>query len=214
MRVWSEVPKRRTQEVVADLATIVWVLLWAFIGIQLYAALAQLSSVGTSIGDAGEGFESAGSSLEAILSQIPLVGEGAGNIVRDAFQGIGSPLVDAGADLERLLLIIASVLGLLLVAVAVVPWLNRYLPWRRRRLSELNAADRVIRQSASARTAEVADADVERVLATRALYRQDYEDLLEHTPDPIGDFIGGRYDRLAQAELESVGLRQPSTGDG
>ena len=170
--------------------------------------------MGTSIGDAGEGFESAGSSLEAILSQIPLVGEGAGNIVRDAFQGIGSPLVDAGADLERLLLIIASVLGLLLVAVAVVPWLNRYLPWRRRRLSELNAADRVIRQSASARTAEVADADVERVLATRALYRQDYEDLLEHTPDPIGDFIGGRYDRLAQAELESVGLRQPSTGDG
>jgi hypothetical protein len=214
MRLWSEVPRRRSQEVVADLATAVWVLLWASLGVQLYAALAQLASVGTSIGDAGEGFESAGSSLEAILSQIPLVGEGAGNIVRDAFQEIGSPLVDAGADLERLLLIIASVLGLLLVAVAVVPWLNRYLPWRRRRLSELNAADRVIRQSASARTAEVADADVERVLATRALYRQDYEDLLEHTPDPIGDFIGGRYDRLAQAELESVGLRQPSTGDG
>jgi hypothetical protein len=214
MRVWSEVPRRRSQEVVADLGTAVWVLLWASIGVQLYVALAQLASVGTSIGDAGEGFESAGSSLETILSQIPLVGQGAGNIVRDAFQGIGSPLVDAGADLERLLLIIASVLGLLLVAVAVVPWLNRYLPWRRRRLSELNAADRVIRQSASARTAEVADADVERVLATRALYRQDYEDLLEHTPDPIGDFIGGRYDRLAQAELESVGLRQPSTGDG
>jgi hypothetical protein len=214
MRVWSEVPRRRSQEVVADLATAVWVLLWASLGVQLYAALAQLASVGTSIGDAGEGFESAGSSLEAILSQIPLVGEGAGNIVRDAFQGIGGPLVHAGADLERLLLIIAGVLGLLLVAVAVIPWLNRYLPWRRRRWSELNAADRVIRQSAAERRLEVTDAEVERVLATRALYRLDYEDLLDQAPDPIGDFVGGRYDRLARAELESVGLRQTSKGDG
>ena len=120
----------------------------------------------------------------------------------------------AGADLERLLLIIAAVLGLLLVAVALIPWLNRYLPWRRQRWSELNAGDRVIRRSPAVRGAVVTDAEVQRVLATRALYRLDYADLLDQSPDPIGDFVGGRYDRLARAELESIGLQERRVGDG
>jgi hypothetical protein len=214
MRVWSEVPKRRTQEVVADLASAVWVAFWAYLGFRLWDALSQLSVVGTSIGDAGESFESAGSTLERILSQVPLVGEGAGNLVGDAFRGIGGPLVDAGADLERLLLIIAAVLGLLLVAVALIPWLNRYVPWRRQRWSELNAGDRAIRRSPAVQASEVGDADLQRVLATRALYRLDYADLLDQSPDPIGDFVGGRYDRLARAELESVGLQERRVGDG
>jgi hypothetical protein len=41
----------------------------------------------------------------------------------------------------------------------------------------------------------------------RAVTRLDYEDLLEYTPDPLGDWISGRHDRLARAELASVGLR-------
>jgi hypothetical protein len=214
MRIWSEVPRRRTQEVVADLATAVWVALWAYLGLQLYSALAELASIGTSIGDAGSGFESAGNSLEVILSQIPLVGEGAGNIVRDAFAGIGGPLVDAGADLERLLLIIAAVLGLLLVATALIPWLNRYGPWRRRRWRDLNAGDRVIRGYRAGRESRAAAEVVQRVLATRAMYRLEYSELLDQTSDPIGDFVEGRYDGLAKAELESVGLRERGVNGG
>jgi hypothetical protein len=34
-----------------------------------------------------------------------------------------------------------------------------------------------------------------------------YSELLEETPDPFGDFLSGRYERLARAELASVGLR-------
>ena len=41
----------------------------------------------------------------------------------------------------------------------------------------------------------------------RAVTRLDYRELLEFTPDPIGDWVAGRHDRLAQAELASVGLR-------
>jgi hypothetical protein len=37
--------------------------------------------------------------------------------------------------------------------------------------------------------------------------RLDYSTLLEYTPDPLGDWAGGRHDRLARAELASVGLR-------
>jgi hypothetical protein len=48
---------------------------------------------------------------------------------------------------------------------------------------------------------------MQQVLATRAINRLPYDDLLEHTTDPIGDYAAGRYERLARAELASVGLR-------
>ena len=35
---------------------------------------------------------------------------------------------------------------------------------------------------------------------------KDYPTLLEYTPDPLGDWASGRTDRLARAELASVGL--------
>jgi hypothetical protein len=41
----------------------------------------------------------------------------------------------------------------------------------------------------------------------RAFARLDYATLLEYTPDPLGDWAGGRHDRLARAELASEGLR-------
>jgi hypothetical protein len=41
----------------------------------------------------------------------------------------------------------------------------------------------------------------------RAVTRLDYPTLLEFTPDPLGDWATGRHDRLARAELASVGLR-------
>jgi hypothetical protein len=41
----------------------------------------------------------------------------------------------------------------------------------------------------------------------RAVARLDYATLLQFTPDPLGDWAAGRHDRLARAELASVGLR-------
>jgi hypothetical protein len=208
MRAFSEVPTRRTQELVADGATLVWIFLWAFIGVQVYTGLAELASVGTSIGDAGAGFDSAGATLEGVLSQLPIVGPGVADLVGGAFDGVADPLVAAGADLEELLVTVAAVLALLVVAVALIPWLNRYLPWRRQRWQRLNAGERAIRH------ATAPPPELERVLATRAISRLEYADLLVHTPDPIADFLAGRYDRLARAELTSVGLLPRDGGPG
>jgi hypothetical protein len=57
------------------------------------------------------------------------------------------------------------------------------------------------------RKAPDTDAGIERILAMRAMARLDYSTLLEYTPDPLGDWTSGRHDRLARAELASVGLR-------
>ena len=96
---------------------------------------------------------------------------------------------------------LAAVITLLVLAVPLVPWLSRYLPWRVRRLRRVRAAHRV------ARSRSVPPPVAEKILAARAVYSLDYQTLLEYSPDPFGDFAAGRHDRLARAELAGVGLR-------
>lgn len=203
MKFWSEVPSARAREVVADVATWVWVSFWAILAYRLYTTLAGFAEVGRAIGQGGTNIQTAGDDVGNALSGLPLVGEQVRGLTQSAFGAAGEPFVFVGGELEELLLIIAALLGILVLAVTLVPWLTRYLPWRARRLFELRTAHRAIRQGAK----HVPEAAVERLLASRALHRLTYGELLTHTPDPIGDFAAGRYGRLARAELESVGLR-------
>ncbi len=53
----------------------------------------------------------------------------------------------------------------------------------------------------------MSDRALQHALATRALARLSYQDLLDHTSDPFGDYAAGHYERLAKAELHSVGLK-------
>ena len=207
MQIWSERFDARMREIVADVLTLGWVVLWATIGIRLYGFLAHLAGAGRLVRDGGSGISSAGEQVGAALQGIPLVGEGAADGVRGAFSGAGDPLMQFGTDLERLLIVIAALLGLLVVAAALAPWLNRYLPWRVARWRRLNAAARVIRRRKVANSEPLDDAALARILASRALHRLEYDELLEFTPDPFGDWVAGRHDRLVQAELDRVGLR-------
>jgi hypothetical protein len=205
MMFWSERRGPRLREMVADASTIVWVGLWVVLGIRLYAGLAELAGAGRLIRDGGNNLMNGGAQVAGAIEGIPLVGEGAAGGIRDAFSAAGQPVVEFGSDLERLLLIVAGLLGLIVVAIAVIPWLNRYVPWRVARFQRLNAGSRVIRSASLAGAAPSPELD--RLLASRALHRLEYAELLAFTPDPFGDWVSGRLDRLVQAELETVGLR-------
>ena len=207
MHIWSERPLMRTGEILADVSTLVWLTIWITLGVRLYGLLANLAESGRLVRDGGVGITGAGESIGSALEGIPLVGEGAADGIRGAFAAAGDPIVEFGSDLERLLIIVAALLGTLLVAVAIVPWLNRYLPWRIARWRRLNAAARVIRGGRRGRAEPIADATLESLLASRAIHRLEYDELLEFSPDPFGDWVAGRHDRLAMAELDRVGLR-------
>lgn len=202
LKIWSELPNARLKEQLADVLTAGWVVVWGSLAWQLYLFLAGFATIGRTIRGGGESLVQAGRDLGDVLAQIPLIGEGARDIARNTFAAGGHPLSDVGSSLEAFILIVAAVLGLLLAGVTLVPWLNRYLPWRWARLRQLRAAHRVIR-----RAPKVGEGDVERTLALRAVTRLDYQSLLDFTPDPFGDWASGRHDRLAKAELASVGLR-------
>jgi hypothetical protein len=206
MHIWSERPGSRVRELVADILTLLWLTIWISLGIRLYGFLAHLAGAGRLVREGGVGITDAGVTLGAALQGIPLVGEGAAAGVRGALAGAGAPLITFGTDLERLLIMVSALLGLLLVAAAVVPWLNRYLPWRIAKWRRLNAASRAIRGTRR-RTERIPDAALQSLLASRAIHRLEYDELLEFTPDPFGDWIAGRHERLAHAELDRVGLR-------
>jgi hypothetical protein len=203
LKFWSEIPTARTREMVADVATWAWVALWAVIGARMHDTLSAFAQAGRVLQSGGQNIQGAGATLGGALHDLPLVGSGIDDLARGAFGTAGEPFIYVGQELESLLILIARLLALLVVGVMVIPWLSRYLPWRASRLATVRAAHAAIRRAPVA----VPPAAMERALATRALYHLSYPDLLEHVPDPFGDFAAGRYDRLAKAELASVGLR-------
>ena len=202
IKIWSELPAMRAREQVADLATVLWVAFWGNIVWQLFHFLTGFAEAGRTVHAGGQTMVQSGRDLGDSLAGLPLVGSQVRDITRDAFAGAGQPLSDFGTELEQFVFVIATVLALLLALVTLAPWLLRYIPWRWDRVRNMRAAHRAVRTAP-----EVADAFIERALAMRAMTRLDYSTLLEYTPDPLGDWTAGRHDRLARAELASVGLR-------
>ena len=202
VKIWSELPVARFTEQAVDVATLLWVMFWGNLVWQLFQFLAGFAEAGRTIGAGGEAMVERGRDLGDSLAGLPVVGSQVRDIARDAFAGAGRPLSDFGTELEQFILVVATVLALLLGLVTLVPWLTRYLPWRWERLRRLRAAHRAI-----AAAPNVADASIDLALAMRAFTRLDYSTLLAFTPDPFGDWAAGRYDRLARAELASVGLQ-------
>lgn len=202
IKLWSELPGARSKELIADVATLIWVVFWGNVVWQLFQFLSSFAQAGRSVQAGGRTMVQGGRDLGESLSGLPVVGSQVRDIARDAFAGAGTPLVSFGSELERFIFVIAFALAALLAIVTLQPWLSRYLPWRLGRLRRMRAAHRAIRTGS-----DLADADTRRLLAMRAVSRLDYADLLEYTPDPLGDWASGRHDRLARAELASEGLR-------
>ena len=202
IKIWSELPVARTKEQIADVATLLWVGFWGSIVWQLFSFLSGFAEAGRAVRAGGQSMVQGGVSLGDSLSGLPLVGSQVRDIARDAIGAAGRPISDFGTELEQFIFVVAVVLALLLALVTMQPWLSRYLPWRLERLQRVRAAHRVVRTAPN-----VTDVQIERTLAMRAVNRLDYSELLVYTPDPFGDWATGRHDRLARAELASVGLR-------
>jgi hypothetical protein len=203
LKFWSEVGSARLREITADIATWAWVALWTVIGWRIYSAIAGYAEAGRVLASGGTRLQGAGVDLGGALAGVPFVGAQIQKLSTESFHTAGEPLIFVGTQLEGLIVLVATLLGILVVAVMLIPWLTRYVPWRARRLTDLRAAHRAIRRAPH----EGLNASVERLLASRALHRMSYSELLKETPDPFGDFISGHYERLARAELASVGLR-------
>jgi hypothetical protein len=202
IKIWSEMRVARTKEQIADVATLIWVVFWGSIVWQLFQFLAGFAEAGRAVRAGGLTMVQSGVDLGDSLAGLPLVGSQVRDIARAGFAGAGQPISDFGTELEQFIVVVALVLAVLIALVTMAPWLARYVPWRLERLQRVRAAHRAIRSAP-----DVGDVRITQALAMRAVTRLDYSTLLEYTPDPLGDWATGRHDRLARAELASVGLR-------
>ncbi len=202
LKLWSEVPGARAREVAADAGTALWVAVWILASRRLYEKLAEFAAAGRVIQNGGRNLEAAGGQIGDALGGIPMIGANVGELVHFAIAFAARPFFAVGSYLEHILLINAILFSLIVLVVPLALWLARYVPWRWERLKRLGAAQRVIRTAP-----QISSGEIEHLLASRALHRLSYEHLLKYSPDPFGDWSHGRYGRLAQAELASVGLR-------
>jgi hypothetical protein len=201
IKIWSELPVARAREQVADVATLIWVVFWGRLVVQLFQFLIGFTEVGRAVHAGGENMIQGGRSLGDSLAGLPLVGSQVRDLAAGTFAAGGQPISELGTELEQFVIIVSLILALLLALVTIGPWLIRYLPWRWERLQRVRSAHQAIRKAPDS------DAGIQKTLAMRAITRLDYPTLLTFTPDPIGDWTSGRHDRLARAELASVGLR-------
>ena len=202
MRLYPDTPDDRGRAVARDALTVLALIVLAWLAITVHNAVDELAVLGTGVRDSGEvvqnGFEAAGDAVE----DVPVVGGPVGDALRDAGQGTGGEVAQAGRDGEERVHDLADLLGLLFFLVPAAVLLVTTLPARIRQVRELNASERLLDTSTDERR---------RLIAMRAAFSLPATQLAKHTRDPIGDLANHRYDALIHAAFDEAGLR-PTRG--
>jgi hypothetical protein len=197
MRLYPDTPDDRGRAVARDALTLLTLFVLAWLALKVHDAVDELAVLGSGVRQSGEvvqtGFERAGEAA----SGIPVVGGEVADALRDAGEGTGGEVAQAGTDGEERVHDLANLLGLLMFLVPAAVLLVTTLPTRIRQVRELNAAERLLNTSSEERR---------RLIAMRAAFSLPATDLARHTKDPLGDLAGGRYDPLIEAAFDQAGL--------
>ena len=199
MRFYPDIPSRRTAALAKDLLVLVLLVAFALLGLWVHDAVDRLAALGEGVQETGAsvraGFETAADAVD----RVPLVGGAAAEGFREAGEGTGGNVAELGERGESGVHRLANLLGILVFALPAALLLLRFVPERVGHVRRLTAAAHVLREPRSL--------ERRRVVAMRAAFSLPYAQLLEHTPDPLGDLAAERYDALVAAALEDVGLR-------
>ena len=199
MRLYPDTADDRGRAVARDALTLLTLFVLAWLAMKVHDAVDELAVLGTGVRESGEvvqtGFERAGEAA----SGIPVVGGEVADALRDAGEGTGGEVAQAGTDGEERVHDLADLLGVLFFAIPASILLVTTLPGRIRQVRELNATERLLDTSSEERR---------RLVAMRAAFSLPATDLARHTRDPIGDLAEGRYDPLIEAAYDHAGLRR------
>ena len=205
MKLYADLPGRRTLQILADLGVLVWVCGWAWVGRLVHDATMTLATPGRQLESAGSGFREQMARAGESVRELPLVGDKVAEPFRRAGTA-GTTLERAGTDLVSAVTHLANVLGWV---TALVPILLVGLVWgllRGRFVRRATAAQRFIDTAA--------DLDL---FALRAMARQPMRRLAAVSEDPTGAWRRGDavvIRSLALLELRDSGLRPPAPAAG
>ena len=197
MKLYADLPARRTRQILADVLVLLWVVIWVRTGFAVRDPVLGALGPARSLEAAGDSLQGSLADVAARVEGIPLLGE-AISTPFDAAAAAGETMRQAGADLvayvDRTALIAGVTTALLPVVLVVLPWLLFRIAGARR---------------ARALTLLLASEDPLDLLALRALATQPVGTLTRVSPTPAHDWRIGRPDvvaRLAALELRRAGV--------
>lgn len=203
MPLYPEIRGPRARALVADLASIVLLILFAWAGLKVHDAVDRLAVLGEGVQATGGavqgGFESAADAVDGT----PVVGGDLADGLRSAGEDSGGEVVELGEEGEESAHDLANVLGFATFALPALLLLSRWLPGRIAQVRKLREASKVIGDESTP--------ERRRLLAMRAAFSLPYGQLLHYTADPLGDLASERYDPLVAAALEDAGMRARSS---
>jgi hypothetical protein len=199
MRLYPNLPGRRSRTLAGDAAVLVAVLLFAWLGLEVNDRVDDLAALGRGVQDAGAAVQGGFTDAGDAVGDVPLVGDRLRDGLRDAGQASGGSVKDAGEEGERDAERLGLLLGWLTFVIPTALVMQRWLPDRVRQVQNLTAASRALGGQL--------DAERTRVVAMRAAFNLPFGSLLRHTDDPLGDLVAGRYEPLVAAAFEDAGLK-------
>lgn len=193
-------PVRLMGQLVSDVVVITWTVLWVWIGMAVYSAVAAVAEAGRRVGSGASDLAGNLDSAGRRADRIPLLGDAlstplsaAGSAAHD-IAGAGQSLDTAASWLAWLLAF--AVAGFPILALAM-PWLVLRLRFARRKHTIVGLA--------------ATPAGVQ-LLALRALANRPLRRLVSVSPDPVGAWR--REDPYAIAGLAALELRAAGVGSG
>jgi hypothetical protein len=201
MKLYADLPGRRTLQILADLGMLAWVCGWAWVGRLVHDTTMALAAPGRQLESAGSGFREQMASAGDSVRDVPLVGDKVAEPFRKA-GGAGTTIERAGTDLVDAVSHLANLLGWV---TALVPILVVGLLWALLR-------GRFVRRATAAQRFIDAAADLD-LFALRAMARQPMRRLAAVSDDPTGAWRRGdaaTIRSLALLELRDSGLRPPA----
>lgn len=199
MRFYPALPAQRVRTVLRDLAVLLLLFLFAWLGLKVHNAVDQLAVLGTGVEDAGTEIQGGFDTAAEAVAGVPIVGGDLADGLRDAGRVSGGELAERGQAGRESVHQLANLLGLVTFLIPALLVLSLTLPDRISQIRGLTAAKRVL--------GGPLDPDRRRLLAMRAAFSLPYGELVRYTRDPFGDLAAGRYDALIAAALEEAGLR-------
>lgn len=198
MHWYAETPRRRSRQVVGDLAVLAWVGAWVLVGRWVHGLINALAAPAQPLRSAGTGLSERMTDIAGRVTEIPLVGDDLDAPFTGA-AGVGTDLVAAGDSLETSVEQVAWVVSLLAAGTPIILVLGAYLLLRGLGMRRAAALGR--------------DRDrphAQELLAMRALVHQSPRRLQAVADDPLAAWRSGDpalVADLADLELRRVGLR-------
>jgi hypothetical protein len=200
--LYPELRGPRARAVVADIASIILLVLFAWAGLKVHDSVDRLAVLGEGVQATGGAVEGGFESAAEAVDGAPVVGDDLADELRSAGEGSGGEVVELGEQGEESAHDLAIVLGLVTFGLPALLLLAQWLPRRIGQVEKLRAATAVLGDDATQ--------ERRRLLAMRAAFSLPYGQLLQYTRDPLGDLVSERYDALVAAALEDAGLRPRS----